>query len=104
MATTEETRNDLYQGLTEALGKQRANTLMEHLPPRGWADVATKQDLQLLRNELQTEIGELRAEMRVGFADVRTELHRTLRTHTLAMMATTTALIGLLGGFSRSLG
>lgn len=108
MAITEETRNDLYQGLAEALGKQKATTLMEHLPPGGWGDVATKQDLHLLGTELRAEIGELRSEMemrfievRAQFADLRTELHNTLRMHLLAMMATMLTAIGVVMGLMR---
>jgi hypothetical protein len=47
MAISEEARHDLYQGLEKLLGRERATTLMEHLPPVGWADVATKRDLDL---------------------------------------------------------
>ncbi len=45
MAITEETRHHLYQALERTLGPEEAATLMEHLPPVGWADVATKADL-----------------------------------------------------------
>lgn len=52
MTITEETRYQLYKKLEAELGADDANTLMEHLPPVGWADVATKQDLALLRGDL----------------------------------------------------
>jgi len=45
MAISEQSRHELYQRLEEALGTAAASTLMEHLPPVGWADVATKHDL-----------------------------------------------------------
>lgn len=45
MAITEETRHHMYQALERQLGPEEAATLMEHLPPVGWADVATKADL-----------------------------------------------------------
>jgi hypothetical protein len=35
----------MHAGLQENLGEEVANILMEHLPPVGWADVATKHDL-----------------------------------------------------------
>ncbi len=55
MAITEDHRYRLFQHLVEVLGRENASTLMEHLPPAGWADVATKQDLEHLRARLQHE-------------------------------------------------
>ena len=48
MAVNEESRHRLHQRLDEVLGPDPATTLMEHLPPIGWADVATKSDLSSL--------------------------------------------------------
>lgn len=45
MAITEPSRHKLYQRLEAVLGAEEADTLMEHLPPVGWASVATKDDL-----------------------------------------------------------
>lgn len=85
MAVTEETRHRMHVKFEEVVGPDVAVTLMEHLPPVGWADVATKHDLDhqtaLLRLELQTEmadlrteIAELRTELRTEMADLRTEM------------------------------
>jgi hypothetical protein len=52
MAITEENRHRLFQRLDQVLGPEEATTLMEHLPPVGWADVATKRDLDVLRMEI----------------------------------------------------
>ncbi|MGC8627359.1 MAG: hypothetical protein ACP5VR_07360 [Acidimicrobiales bacterium] len=38
----------MYNRLAEVLGPEDAVTLMEHLPPVGWADVATKRDIDVL--------------------------------------------------------
>lgn len=57
MAISEESRHHLYQRLEQVLGSKEATVLMEHLPPVGWADVATKRDLDALdaRMELRFE-------------------------------------------------
>ena len=48
MAIDERTRHEMYSGLEEKLGSSVADALMAHLPPVGWADVATKQDVAAL--------------------------------------------------------
>jgi hypothetical protein len=48
MATAESRRHDLYNGLTEFLGEDRANTLMTYLPAQESTDLATKADLDAL--------------------------------------------------------
>lgn len=50
MAIDERARHELHRKLEEVLGADEAATLMSHLPPVGWADVATKQDLAQLRD------------------------------------------------------
>lgn len=52
MAISEESRHQLYQRLEEALGHDEATVLMEHLPPVGWADVATRRDLDALEDRI----------------------------------------------------
>ena len=53
MAVSEHSRHELYQRLEQALGDVAAATLMEYLPPVGWADVATKGDLAALEQRLE---------------------------------------------------
>ena len=48
MAITEATRHQLHEALITTLGEEEATILMEHLPPVGWADVATKADIEHL--------------------------------------------------------
>jgi hypothetical protein len=53
MAVDERSRHELYRRLDEVLGSEAATTLIEHLPPVGWADVATKNDLRNLEERLE---------------------------------------------------
>lgn len=45
MVVDERAGHELHAKLEEVLGADEAATLMSHLPPVGWADVATKRDL-----------------------------------------------------------
>ena len=56
MAIDERSRHGLYLKLEQVLGPEEATTLMEHLPPVGWADVATKHDLEQLRVATSQEV------------------------------------------------
>jgi hypothetical protein len=52
MGITEAQRFDMHATLRQELGEEVADTLMEHLPPVGWGDVATKTDLLLVSKEM----------------------------------------------------
>ena len=52
MVVDERSRHQLYSRLEEVLGAEAATTLIEHLPPVGWADVATKHDLASLEERI----------------------------------------------------
>ena len=56
MALSERSRQEMYTAFEKQVGKEAALTLMEHLPPVGWADVATKQDLEILELRLTADI------------------------------------------------
>src|SRR5262245_10900010 len=53
MAVDERRRLQLADAAKRALGDDAGITLMEMLPPVGWADVATKQDLAALELRLE---------------------------------------------------
>lgn len=54
MAITEAQRFEMHTKLRQELGEEVADTLMEHLPPVGWGDVATKTDLLVVSKEVAT--------------------------------------------------
>ena len=60
MTITEAKRFAMHRELKKALGDDVADTMMEHLPPTGWADVARKDDLVAVRHDIE------RLERRLG--------------------------------------
>src|SRR5262245_60669500 len=67
-------RRVLHGALERTLGAAPATTLMELLPPVGWADVARQSDLAALRADIRAEMAELRTELKTDMADLRAEL------------------------------
>lgn len=88
MPTPRFQKGDLYNGLSELLGPERADTLMTHLPGQDWADVATKSDLASLATKadlaavesdvtaLRVDLAALRSEMQVLGQDVNARFDR----------------------------
>jgi hypothetical protein len=74
MVVDERSRHELFQQLERTLGEEAAATLMEHLPPVGWADVATRRDLDGLRAEMQAGFTLARQEAKAEIAGVRAEI------------------------------
>ena len=64
MAVDERKRHEMYLSLEQALGREAADTLMELVPPVGWADVATKHDVQALEAATRHDIKALEAATR----------------------------------------
>lgn len=71
MAIDERERHRLHERLDAVLGPEEAATLMSHLPPVGWADVARRSDVEHAEARLESridaslhrELGQIRAEM-----------------------------------------
>jgi len=59
MAISETARLDMLSGLRTHVGEAVANTLMEHLPPGGWYDVARTGDF----DRIETRIDKLEARL-----------------------------------------
>jgi len=105
-------RHKLFTKLEDILGTEDAAVLIEHLPPVGWGDIATKQDLRseisALRSDsgnlkgevgtLRGEIGNLRGEigtLRAEFVALRSEISAQFRTTLFTMMGLMVTLAGL---------
>jgi|SRR5438034_10503676 len=84
MVIDEGARHRLHGKLEQVLGSAEAEILMAHLPPVGWADVATKRDLDALaeRNRIEHDALEQRL-----LATFRAELLHQTRTMIFAMLA-----------------
>ena len=103
MALDELSRHQLHSKLREALGEEAAATLMEYLPPVGWADVATKHDLDLQAALTKRDLDAL--EERIGRrieslrADFRGELNAAItsqtRTIVLAVIGSNLTIAGM---------
>jgi len=74
MAVDERGRLELADAAKRALGDDAGITLMELLPPVGWADVATKHDLMVLRGDLDVVREDLHL-LRGEVNDVRGEVN-----------------------------
>ncbi len=88
MAVTEQQRHELYEWAKRLGDEGVAATLMELLPPVGWADVATKRDIDQLRTEL-------RMEFRADLSGLETQLHRELRLQLYWIVGSIWAALGV---------
>src|SRR5438270_96973 len=117
MALDERARHELFLRLQQALGPESAETLMEMMPPVGWADVATKRDLDALeeRMNLRFELVDQRfvsLDQRFGMMDQRFEMldqrfeaseHKLLAAFRGELLAAVTAQSNLISAQTRTL-
>ena len=75
---TETGRHRLYEKIKEQWGEEHAAELMSYLPPVGWADVATKGDLDALRVATKQDLALVRAEISAEISDKIGRLDATL--------------------------
>jgi hypothetical protein len=57
MPVTEKQRFEMHSNLKVKLGDDVAHTLMEYLPPVGWADIARKSDVDRLERRFNFAMG-----------------------------------------------
>ena len=94
MPPNDNARREFYSALEATMGSSAADIMMDHLPPHGWGDLATRNDLNhgldLLAEKLRHEFSQSmnRQTWRlIGF---------TLAIHT-ATIGVTVALVNQLG-------
>ena len=56
MAVDDRTRLNLHRKLETVLGPEEADTLMAHLPPTTWQDIATTDDLGVLGADVRIDV------------------------------------------------
>ena len=102
MPVDERSRHALYLKLEGILGREEATTLMEHLPPVGWADVATKRDLDHLAVATKRDLEQL--EIRIN-ARMETMEHRLMATFSKELTSQTrTFALAMTGSFLTAAG
>jgi len=78
MSITERDKANLYDGLEEALGADRAQTLMNMLPEQPARELVTtgvlQSEMAAFRGEIHADFADFRSEIREEFADFRTEI------------------------------
>ncbi len=80
MAATQAQRAALYASLVDSMGEEAADTLMDQLPPGGWDQMATKDDLAGAELRLQAAFTAAIAETNVkiveSHADLKVSMHK----------------------------
>lgn len=118
---TEAERLEMNLGLRRELGEDLGDLLMEHLPPTGWGDVARKQDVLVLKediNSVKEEISSLKSEVASVKQDVSilksevasvkqdvrsikrdiNQVRDSIRSTTALLVTVDLALLGLIAG------
>jgi hypothetical protein len=106
MPISESARADLYTGLSEVLGPDRAETLMAQLPRFDPAEVATQSDVAVLRSDtavlrsdvavLRSEVNDIRAELHDGLGAVNQRLDRLFLTLLVGSFGIVATMLGVI--------
>jgi len=93
MSITDRQRLKLLRTLETVIGPEDASTLMDHLPPVTWANVATvdhvsaigdqttktlRSEMQVLSTQLRSEMNELRVELRSDMTMLSNQLRNEM--------------------------
>ena len=102
MVVDERSRHELYRRLEEVLGPDAATTLIEHLPPVGWADVATKHDLAGLEERITERFNGMDHRISWAMSDLRATFEPEMRAQTITFgqevrSQSTTTVFALVG-------
>ena len=85
MDVTEFQRHEVFKWLEQQMGPERAAIMMDLLPPVGWGEIATKQDLA-------SELGSLEARLVGQIHEAKADLLIKLF---FGMVASNATLVGL---------
>ena len=111
MAIDERARHELFLRVEQELGPEAEETLMELLPPVGRADVATKEDIRLVKDDLRQleermnlRFDALRSELGGDMHEIRAEFRQAMleQTHTLFrnLVALCVSMVFAVGGLA----
>lgn len=92
MSITNEERYHLHTKATKVLGQKEGTTLMEMLPPVGWAELATKEDLKALQGVMRTGF----AEQNSAFQTDLRKMQGVLLGALVSVVTLATAILGII--------
>ena len=75
MAAPQAQRAALYASLVDSMGEEAADTLMDQLPPSGWDQMATKEDLAGAELRMQATMAESHAKLIESQAGLQVAMH-----------------------------